>query len=33
MAVTSSPKALPPQHIWDPKQRVHISQDGTMEIE
>ena len=25
MAVTSSPHALPPQHIWDPKQRVHIS--------
>ena len=24
MAVTLSPHALPPQHIWDPKQRVHI---------
>ena len=24
MAVTSSPHALPSQHIWDPKQRVHI---------
>ena len=25
MAVTSVPHAMPPQHIWDPKQRVHIS--------
>ena len=23
MAVTSLPHALPPEHIWDPKQRVH----------
>ena len=25
MAVTSAPQAMPPQHLWDPKQRVHIS--------
>ena len=25
MAVTSSPHTMPPQHLWDPKQRVHIS--------
>ena len=25
MAVTSAPQAMPPQHPWDPKQRVHIS--------
>ena len=26
MAVTSAPQAMPPQHLWDPKQRVHISE-------
>ena len=26
MAVTSAPQAMPPQHLWDQKQRVHISQ-------
>ena len=25
MAVTSAPQAVPPQHLWDPKQRLHIS--------
>ena len=25
MAVTSAPRAMPPEHLWDPKQRVHIS--------
>ena len=25
MAVTSEPQPMPPQHLWDPKQRVHIS--------
>ena len=25
MAVTSAPQAMPPQHLWDPKERVHIS--------
>ena len=25
MAVTSAPQAKPPQLLWDPKQRVHIS--------
>ena len=25
MAVTSALQAMPPQHLWDPKQRVHIS--------
>ena len=25
MAVTSPPQAMLPQHLWDPKQRVHIS--------
>ena len=25
MAVTSAPQAMPPQHLWDQKQRVHIS--------
>ena len=25
MAVTSVPQAMPTQHQWDPKQRVHIS--------
>ena len=25
MAVTSAPHAMPPQHLWDQKQNVHIS--------
>ena len=25
MAVTSAPQAMPTQHLWDPRQRVHIS--------
>ena len=25
MTVTSAPHAMPPQHLWDPKQNVHIS--------
>ena len=25
MAVTSSPHTMPPEHLWDPKQTVHIS--------
>ena len=25
MAVTSAPQAMQPQHLWDLKQRVHIS--------
>ena len=25
MAVTSAPQAMPPEHLWDPKQRMHIS--------
>ena len=24
MAVTSAPQAMPPQHLWDPKQRGDI---------
>ena len=25
MAMTPAPRAIPPQHLWDPKKRVHIS--------
>ena len=25
MAVTSAPQAMPPQHLWEPNQRVHMS--------
>ena len=25
MAQTSAPQGMPPQHLWDPQQRVHIS--------
>ena len=33
LAVTSAPQAMPPQHLWDPKQRVHISGGHYMECE
>ena len=25
MAVMSAPQAMPPQHLWDPKQTLHTS--------
>ena len=31
MAVTSAPQAMPPQHLWGPKNKECTSQDGTMD--